>query len=44
MDEEQLINLFSSFGIIFEAKVIIDHVNGSSKGYGYVKFDDDQEQ
>ena len=39
MDEEQLINLFSSFGRIFEAKVK-DHVNDSSKGYGFVKFDE----
>ena len=38
MDEEQSVNMFSSFGIIFEAKVIRDHVNGSSKGYGFVKF------
>jgi len=38
MEEEQLIKLFSSFGRIAEAKVIRDHVNGSSKGYGFVKF------
>jgi splicing factor 1 len=31
MEEEQLIKLFSSFGRIAEAKVIRDHVNGSSK-------------
>ena len=40
MDEEQLINLFSSFGRIVKSKVTRDHVNGSSKGYGFVKFDD----
>ena len=40
MDEEQLINMFSSFGRVVEAKVIRDYVNGSSKGYGFVKFDD----
>ena len=40
IDEEQLINLFSSFGRIVESKVIRDHVNGSRKGYGFVKFDD----
>ena len=40
MDEEQLINPFSSFGRIVEAEVIKDHANGSSKGYGFVKFDD----
>ena len=40
VDEKQLINLFSSLGKIFEAKVIKDHVNGSSKGYGLVKFED----
>ena len=38
MEEEQLINPFSSFGRIFEAKVIRDHVNGSRKGYGFIKF------
>ena len=32
--------MFSSFGRVVEAKVIRDHVNGSSKGYGFVKFDD----
>ena len=40
MDEEQLINPFSSFGRKIEAKFIRVHVNGSSKGYGFVKFDD----
>ena len=40
MDDEQLVNMFSSFGRVVEAKVIRDHVNGSSKGYGFVKFDD----
>ena len=40
MDEEQLVNMFSSFGRVVEAKVIRDYVNGSRKGYGFVKFDD----
>ena len=40
MDEEELINMFSSFGKIVEAKFMRDHVNGSKKGYGFVKFDD----
>ena len=40
MDEEQLINMFFSFGRIVESKFIRNHVNGSSKGYGFVKFDD----
>ena len=40
MDEEQLINLFFSFGRIVEAKFIKECVNGSSKSYGFVKFDD----
>ena len=34
-----MINVFSSFGRIVEAKFMRDHVNGSSKGYGFVKFD-----
>ena len=40
MDEEQLINMFSSFGRVVEPKFIRDYVNGSSKGYAFVKFDD----
>ena len=40
MDEEQLINMFTSFGRIVESKVIRNHANGSSRGYGLVKFDD----
>ena len=38
MDEEVLINLFSSFVRIIEAKFMRDDLNGSSKGYGFVKF------
>ena len=33
MDEEQLVNMFSSFGRIVEAKAIRDHVNALIKGY-----------
>ena len=40
MDEEQLINMFSYFGRVVEAKVIRDYVNGSRKVYDFVKFDD----
>jgi RNA recognition motif-containing protein len=40
MDEEQLIKLFSSFGRIVKVVVIRDYANGSSKGYGFVKFCD----
>ena len=39
LTEERLIIMFSSFGRIFESKVKRDHVNGSRKGYDFVKFD-----
>eukprot|EP01018_Ginkgo_biloba_P016462 Gb_41039 [translate_table: standard] len=40
MEDEQLIQLFSPFGRIDDAKVMRDHVNGTSKGFGFVKFSD----
>ncbi|XVF49391.1 hypothetical protein PTKIN_Ptkin04bG0007900 [Pterospermum kingtungense] len=38
LDDDGLINLFSSYGDIVMAKVIKDRVTGLSKGYGFVKY------
>ncbi|EFH63198.1 hypothetical protein ARALYDRAFT_475645 [Arabidopsis lyrata subsp. lyrata] len=42
LEDDGLINLFSSFGEIVMAKVIKDRVTGLSKGYGFVKYADVQ--
>lgn len=39
IDDSRLRELFSPFGTITESKVIIDLINGKSKGYGFVRFD-----
>lgn len=36
--EEDLQNLFSEFGEIVSAKIIIDRETGRSKGFGFVEF------
>ncbi|VVB13287.1 unnamed protein product [Arabis nemorensis] len=40
LEDDGLINLFSSFGEIVKAKVIKDRVSGLSRGYGFVKYAD----
>lgn len=40
MDDNKLIELFSPFGPLCEAKVIRDRKTGLSKGYGFVKYTD----
>ncbi|CAO2043234.1 unnamed protein product [Urochloa humidicola] len=40
MDDAGLISLFSQFGDIVMAKVIMDRNTGHSKGYGFVKYSD----
>ncbi|KAL5728399.1 Splicing factor 1 [Ranunculus cassubicifolius] len=40
LEDDGLIQLFSSFGEIAMAKVIKDRVTGLSKGYGFVKYSD----
>ncbi|XP_052185737.1 glycine-rich RNA-binding protein 4, mitochondrial-like [Diospyros lotus] len=37
-NENVLKDAFEQHGEIIEAKVICDHVNGKSKGYGFVQF------
>ncbi|KAF9600547.1 hypothetical protein IFM89_010033 [Coptis chinensis] len=39
VDDDRLRELFSPFGRLIEAKVIKDRSTGSSKGYGFVKYD-----
>jgi splicing factor 1 len=40
IDDEGLVRLFAPFGVVEDAKVIRDRLNGSSKGYGFVKYAD----
>lgn len=40
VDDEGLMRLFSQFGRVEDAKVIRDRINGTSKGYGFVKYSD----
>ncbi|XP_010442612.1 PREDICTED: branchpoint-bridging protein [Camelina sativa] len=42
LEDDGLINLFSSFGEIVMAKVIKDRITGLSRGYGFVKYADVQ--
>ena len=42
IDDEKLRELFSSYGEINEATVIIDKFSGRSKGFGFVTFSDDE--
>lgn len=38
VDDEQLRDLFSQYGAIISAKVIIDRDTNRSKGFGFVEF------
>ena len=41
IDDQGLEELFSSFGTVSSAKVIIDRESNRSKGFGFVEFEDD---
>lgn len=41
VDDEKLKEMFSSYGEIEEANVIMNKFNGRSKGFGFVTFKDD---
>ncbi|MFW5703556.1 MAG: RNA recognition motif domain-containing protein [Patescibacteria group bacterium] len=41
--EEQLADLFSEHGTVESVKLIIDHDNGRSKGFGFVEMGSEQE-
>lgn len=41
--EDRLKELFDEFGEVESAKVIMDRLNGTSKGYGFVEMPDNSE-
>lgn len=41
VDDAQLEELFTEFGTVASAKVIIDRETNRSKGFGFVEFEDD---
>lgn len=41
VNDEQLAEMFASFGEVASAAVIIDRQTGRSKGFGFVEFNDD---
>jgi len=41
-NDSKLLQAFSRFGEITEAKVITDRDSGRSRGFGFVTFDDDE--
>lgn len=41
MTEEELKNLFGSYGEVTSAKIIIDKMSGRSKGFAFVEMSDD---
>jgi len=43
MSEEELQNVFSPFGQVASAKIILDKHTGRSKGYGFVEMTSDTE-
>ena len=40
MRDDELLNLFSEFGNVKSANVIMDRSSGKSKGFGFVEMDD----
>ena len=43
LKNEDLFNLFSQFGTVSTAKIIMDRESGRSKGFGFVEMDDEEE-
>lgn len=43
IDDAQLSEIFSKFGNVVSAKVIMDKFSGRSKGFGFVEFATDEE-
>lgn len=43
LTEDNLLELFSAFGEVISAKVIIDRETGNSKGFGFVEMPNDEE-
>ena len=43
VDEKELNDVFSEYGTVSSAKVIIDKYNGRSKGFGFVEMENQDE-
>lgn len=43
MKEDELRNVFSEFKTITDVKIITDRFTGSSRGFGFIEFDEDAE-
>jgi len=43
VDENDLIEVFESFGTVSSSKIIMDRDNGRSKGFGFVTMDNQAE-
>jgi RNA recognition motif-containing protein len=41
--EDELRDLFSQYGAVSSARIIMDRATGRSKGFGFIEMDDDQE-
>lgn len=41
VNDQELEDVFKSYGTIISAKVIMDRESGRSKGFGFVEFEDD---
>ena len=42
--DDELSDLFSDFGAVKSANVIMDRSSGKSKGFGFVEMDDNEEE
>ena len=42
-DDQQLVQLFSAFGEVVEATVVMDRATGQSKGFGFVEMANDED-
>lgn len=40
MDDKELEEVFSKFGVVKSAKVIMDRETGKSKGFGFIEMED----
>lgn len=43
VDEEDLRDVFSEYGTVSSAKIIMDKFNGRSKGFGFVEMEEQDE-
>jgi RNA recognition motif-containing protein len=43
VDEKDLGDVFSEYGIVSSAKVVMDRINGRSKGFGFVEMENQDE-